>query len=90
MGRFYSAQIRNLGPSWSLALRQEAALFSDLTSTTGLTQPWDHDLWRWEATVNYRFRQGTRLRVGYQTTRFPDAPDLDADLFAVQLQVWTR
>ena len=39
---------------------------------------------------DYRFLPGTRLRFAYQGSRFPDAPHLDGDLYAVQLQVWTR
>jgi hypothetical protein len=72
-----------------LALRQEAAFFSEITAGSE-TGAWDHDLWRWEGTVNYRFRRGTRIRAGYQVSRFPDAPEFDTELFAVQLQVWTR
>jgi hypothetical protein len=86
---YYLEVIRNLGPSWAVAVRQEAALFSDLTAGAE-TGPWDYDVWRWEATVNYRFRRGTRIRVGYQDARYPDAPEYDTNLFAVQLQVWTR
>jgi hypothetical protein len=87
---YYLELTRDFGPSWSLAVRQEAVLFSDLTSTAGATESWDYDLWRWETGLNFRFRQGTRFRLGYQASRFPDAPDLNADLFALQLQVWTR
>ena len=45
---------------------------------------------RFVVNVNYRFRRGARLRVGYQNTRFPDASQLNGELYAVQLQVWTN
>jgi len=81
---------RDFGPSWSAAVRQDAIFFSDLTSTTGARQGWDYDLYRWEAGINYRFRPGTRVRLGYQITRSPDSSELDAEMVALQLQVWTR
>ena len=87
---YYLELNRDFGPAWSVAVRQEGVFFNDITSTFGLTEGWDYDLTRWETAINFRFREGTRLRFGYQTTRFPDAEALNSDLFAVQLQVWTR
>ncbi len=86
---YYVEVNRDLGPMWSVGLRQDGVLFSDLTSG-GVTEGWDYDLFRWEAGISYRFRPGTRLRLVYQDTRFPDAEDLNAYLVAAQIQVWTR
>ena len=86
---YYLEAIRSLGPSWAVAVRQETAVFSDITAGTQ-SGSWDYDVWSWEATVNYRFRRGARVRIGYQDARYPDAPEYDTNLFALQLQVWTR
>jgi hypothetical protein len=86
----YVELTRDFGPQWSASIRPEAVVFSDLTSSTGVTETWDYDIWRVEAGINYRFLPGTRLRLAYQGSRFPDAPHLDGDLYALQLQVWTR
>jgi hypothetical protein len=75
---------------WSVAARQEGLYYNNITSSTGVTQTWDYNIWRWEASLSYRFRQNTRLRLGYQSTQLPDAPDLSGHLVAMQLQVWTR
>ena len=87
---YYAEIVRDFGPQWSLGVRQEGVFFSDLTASDGRTGTWDHDLGRIEAMINFRFRHGTMLRAGYQKTWFPDAGTLDAELFALQLQVWTR
>jgi hypothetical protein len=73
-----------------VGLRQDGVLFNDLVLEDGSEEPWDHDLHRTEVGISYRFRHGTRLRAGYQIIRFPGASELDCELFALQLQVWTR
>jgi hypothetical protein len=87
---YYVELVRDLGPAFSLAARQEALYYNDITSSTGATQTWDYNIWRWEATANFRFRQGTRLRLGYQSTHLPEESGLSGNLVALQLQVWTR
>lgn len=87
---YFVEMVRDLGPAWSIAARQEALFYNDITSSTGVTEGWDYDIYRWEAALNFRFRQGTRLRLGYQSTHLPDAKELSGDLVALQLQVWTR
>ena len=87
---YYVELVRDFGPSWTASARQEALYYNNITSSTGVTQTWDYNIWRWEASLSYRFRQNTRLRVGYQSTHLPDAPDLSGHLVAMQLQVWTR
>ena len=85
---YYVELVRDLGPLWSVAARQEGLYFNDITSSEGVTEPWDYGLTRWEAAVAFRFNRGARVRTAYQVTRFPDAPHLDGELFALQLQVW--
>ena len=87
---YYLELVRDLGPAWSIAARQEALFYSDITSSTGVTESWDYDIYRWEAALNFRFRQGTRLRLGYQSTHLPGSEELSGELVALQLQVWTR
>jgi len=87
---YYGELERKLGPSWSLAARNEGVFFSDITSSQGITEGWDYDLNRWEVAVNFRFRSGTRVRAGYQHTAFPGRSHLNEELLALQLQVWTR
>jgi len=87
---YYVELVRDLGPAWSVAARQEGLYYNNITSSTGVTQTWDYNISRWEASLAYRFRQGTRLRLGYQSTHVPDASDLSGHLVALQLQVWTR
>jgi len=85
---YYVELVRDFGPSWSVAARQEAVFFSDVTSSEGVTGTWDHELRRWEGAVSFRFRRGARVRAGYQVTRFPEASHLNGELGAIQLQVW--
>lgn len=87
---YYVEVIRSLGPSWAVAGRQEAVLFNEITSSAGETGTWDYDIWRWEGSLNYRFRPGARIKFAYQRSHFPDARELDSELYALQLQVWTR
>jgi hypothetical protein len=87
---YYVELVRDFGPTWSVAARQEALYYNNITSSTGVTQTWDYNIQRWEASLSYRFRQNTRLRLGYQSTHLSDAPDLSGHLVAMQLQVWTR
>ncbi len=87
---YYVELVRDFGPMWTTALRQEASYFNDITSSTGVTGSWDYDIQRIEASLGFRFQRSARLRVAYQNTHFPEARHLDGHLVAVQLHVWTR
>ncbi len=51
-----------------LAVRGEALRFSDVTTSTLATRPWDDGLQRWEGVMGYRVTRDVRLKLGAQRT----------------------
>lgn len=86
---YYLEVERKLGPRWVVAFRQDGIDYGDVATSRGKTD-WDFDANRAEVGVTYRYRPNTRIKLNYQATRFPDAPQLDGDLVGLQLVVTTR
>jgi len=51
-----------------LAVRGEALRFSDVTTSSLVTRPWDDDVARWEGVIGYRLTRDVRLKLGAQRT----------------------
>ena len=70
-----------------LAVRGEALRFSDVTTSTAVTRPWDDAVNRYEGVIGYRISHDVRLKLGAQrTVRHPfAAPRLTDDLLMASL-----
>ena len=70
-----------------LAVRGEALRFSDVTTSTAVTRPWDDAVDRYEGVIGYRISHDVRLKLGAQrTVRHPfAAPRLTDDLLMASL-----
>ncbi len=51
-----------------LAVRGDAMHFSDVTTSSLVTRPWDDNLERWEGVIGYRVTRDVRLKLGAQRT----------------------
>ena len=58
----------SVGSGGWLAFRGDMMRFSDVTSSTAETRPWDDPVDRYEAAFGYRFTRDVRLKLGGQRT----------------------
>jgi hypothetical protein len=72
-----------------LAARGEALRYSDVTTSSAVTRPWDDDIDRWEGVLGYRVTEHVRTKLAFQRTRrYPFAAErLQDDLVAGSLSI---
>lgn len=61
--------------------------FDEITSPAGKTQDWDADVTRYEVGAGWRPNRATEVRYVYQGWNYPDDPQFDTGLYALQLKV---
>ena len=66
-GGYGEARWSLVNGAW-LAVRGEALRFSDVTTSSLVTRPWDDDVARWEGVIGYRLTRDVRLKLGAQRT----------------------
>lgn len=52
-------------PKFYGAARWNQQLFDDVTNAAGAKEQWDHDIWRAEAAVGYRFTRHLQAKAQY-------------------------
>lgn len=69
-----------------VAARWEQMRFGDVTSSAGVSQPWDYDIDRLETGLGYRFTRGVIGKLVYQRTVTLDPDDVETlQLYAAQM-----
>jgi len=78
-----------LGDGYWLAGRYDAMRFGDVTTSTGVTRPWDDDVDRMEVGGGYRLSRDVRLKASFQrdVLRPYQAPQDPDDLFALAMSI---
>jgi hypothetical protein len=74
-------------PGLLLGARYDQVNFDDIVRPAGDRRSWDADVRRAEVALAYRPHRTWEVKAAYQNWWYPDAPDLDADLGAVQVRM---
>jgi hypothetical protein len=87
-GYYGEARIGLGGTGAYIAGRWESMIFSDVTDSTGETQPWNYNIDRLETGIGYRVARGAVLKAVYQSNfQHDDGNITRSDLYAGQMSV---
>lgn len=66
---YYIEAKYKIDASWSAALRWNQQFFGEVTNPAGKDERWDHDMWKAEAGLAYRFSRHWQVKAQYSYGR---------------------
>jgi class 3 adenylate cyclase/HAMP domain-containing protein len=84
LGYYAEAKVR-LIPGAYVAGRYNGIRFNQMTRSSGVQEPWDHDVERWQVAGGYRLTRDSELRAEYMVNRSAAPAGAAANLLSLQL-----